>query len=125
MLRGTWVTLEVRKAVEMGYRVENIEVVWHWEEKTQFNPATKSGGLFTDYINTFLRLKQEASGWPEWCQIIQDKEKYVREYLENEGILLDPTRVEKNSELRALAKLCLNSTVRANCRIRQSDFSGK
>ena len=109
MLRGTWVTLEVQKAVEMGYRVENIEVVWHWEEKTQFDPATKSGGLFTDYINTFLRLKQEASGWPEWCQTTQDKEKYVREYLENEGILLDPTRVEKNSGLRALAKLCLNS----------------
>jgi hypothetical protein len=42
--------------------------VWHFDETEQYDPKTKTGGLFTDYVNTFLKMKQEASGWPEWCQ---------------------------------------------------------
>ena len=30
-----------------------------------YNPVTKEGGLFTQYINTFLKLKQESSGYPQ------------------------------------------------------------
>jgi len=31
---------------------------------TKYNPETGKGGLFADYINTFLKLKMEASGYP-------------------------------------------------------------
>ena len=109
IIKGTWVTLEVQKAVEMGYEVKDIEVVWHWEERAEYDPETKTGGLFTDYINRFLQLKQEASGWPEWCKTDADRERYIRDYFANEGISLDPENIRKNPGLRALAKLCLNS----------------
>ena len=35
-LRGTWVSLEVQKAVEMGYKVLKIHKIWQYET-TQYN----------------------------------------------------------------------------------------
>jgi hypothetical protein len=62
-----------------------------------------------DYVNTFLKMKQEASGWPEWCQNENDRWRYIRDYHEKKGILLDYNNIKKNPGLRALAKLMLNS----------------
>lgn len=113
MLRGTWVSLELQKAVEMGYRISNIESVWHFSEKSKYNkegnrPIVDSG-LFTEYINTFLKIKQEASGWPDWCRTEEDKAKYIADYQKHEGIKLDPEKIKKNKGLRSLSKLMLNS----------------
>jgi hypothetical protein len=36
-------------------------------------------------MNTFLKMKQEASGWPEWCQSENDRWRYIRDYHEKEG----------------------------------------
>ena len=63
---GTWVTDEVKKAVKKGYYVLTIYEVWHFDHTSQYNNETKSGGLFTQYVNTFLKIKQEAIGWPDW-----------------------------------------------------------
>jgi len=40
--------------------------VYHWNETTKYDPSTQEGGLFSKYINIFLKLKQQASDWPEW-----------------------------------------------------------
>ncbi len=106
---GTWVSIEVEKAIEMGYRVKDIQAVWHFENRVQYDPEANTGGLFTEYTNTFLKLKQEASGWPQWVKTDQDREQYIRGYYENEGIQLDRNEIKKNPGLRALAKLMLNS----------------
>ncbi|XP_064635289.1 uncharacterized protein LOC135492653 [Lineus longissimus] len=74
-----------------------------------YDPVSKTGGLFTDYINAFLKIKQEASGWPDWCKTEIDRQTYISNYLEHEGIKLDEDAIEYNSGLRALAKLCLCS----------------
>ena len=108
-IRGTWVTLEVQKAVTLGYEVKDIEVVWHWEERAVFDEKDKMGGLFSDYIDQFLRLKQQASGYPSLCRTEEDQARYVAEYYRNEGIRLDPDSIVKHDGLRSLAKLCLNS----------------
>ena len=55
-LTGTWVTSELQKALELGYRLDCIHEVWHFPESSQ--------DLFASYINTFLKIKQEASGFP-------------------------------------------------------------
>jgi hypothetical protein len=52
-LEGTWVTLELQEAIRHGYTVTKYNEVWHWEQKEQYNKNTKTGGLFTDYVNTF------------------------------------------------------------------------
>ena len=108
-LLGTWCIPELNKAVEKGYTLLRVYEVYHWPERMQYDADTKQGGLFTPYVNAFLKLKQQASGWPGWCQTETDKGKYISDYYEREGISLDYASVQKNPGLRSLAKLCLNS----------------
>jgi hypothetical protein len=103
-LTGTWTMDEIRKAVQKGYVILDMYELWEYKMVTYEN-----GGLFTDFINKFLKIKQEASGYPSWCETQEDKDKYVKDYFEHEGIQLDPKKIEKNSGLRSLAKLMLNS----------------
>lgn len=105
---GTWTTIEVQKSVEKGYRIIKIYEVWHFPETVQFNPQVGKGGLFTSYVNTFLKLKQEASGWPCWVKSDEDKRKYLQMYKDFEDIELDSENITKNPGMRALAKLMLN-----------------
>ncbi|XP_054259601.1 uncharacterized protein LOC128984320 [Macrosteles quadrilineatus] len=103
-LVGTWTMDEIRKAVEKGYIVLDMYELWEYQVATYEN-----GGLFTDFINKFLKMKQEASGYPEWCKTEEDKNKYIADYLGHEGIKLEKEKIVKNGGLRSLAKLMLNS----------------
>jgi hypothetical protein len=85
-LTGTWVTLELDKAVEKGYKIIKTYEIWHFNEKSQYDPASKTGGLWTGYIDHALKTKQEASGFPLGCETDQQKEKYVDDYYEREGM---------------------------------------
>ncbi|KAL6417098.1 hypothetical protein ACFW04_012979 [Cataglyphis niger] len=107
---GTWVSCELRKGVEKGYLVTAVSEIWQYKV-SQFDYTTRQGGLFAEYINTFLQLKQEASGWPSECGENDDdaKEQYLREYERTEGIVLDKRNIVRNPGLRSVAKLCLNS----------------
>ena len=58
-LIGTWVTDELKKAVQKGYKVVQIFEVWHWNTVEQYDPKTKTGGLFTEYVNTFLKVTKQ------------------------------------------------------------------
>ena len=69
----------------------------------------KQVDLFTEYVNTFLKIKQEASGYPHWVKSDSDQDKYINDYLVNEGILLDKNKIQVNPGLKALSKLLLNS----------------
>ena len=89
------------KALEKGYQILQLHEVWHF-------PDT-SDELFADYINTFLKIKQEPGGYPKNCATEEQKQQYIEEYFEREGIHLDPNKIKKNPGLRVLAKLMLNS----------------
>jgi G:T-mismatch repair DNA endonuclease (very short patch repair protein) len=107
-LIGTWVMDEVRLAVSKGYRVVEIYEVYEYEV-TQYDKQTGTGGLFVDYIDTFLKLKAEASGYPSWVRGPEDEERYVQSFKDSEGIELQKDAISPNPAKRALAKLCLNS----------------
>lgn len=64
---------------------------------------------YFSYINKFLRLKQQADGWPSKSKTAAEKEQYLCEYEEKEKIKLDPDKIAKNPGLRTISKLCLNS----------------
>ncbi|TWW54773.1 hypothetical protein D4764_0109550 [Takifugu flavidus] len=100
-LTGVWVTVEFIKALDVGYRVGKITEVWHFDKS--------SDTVFTDYIHTFLKGKQEASGYPAEATDRESREKYIRDYQEHQGILLDAGKIETNPVKRQVAKLCLNS----------------
>ena len=107
-LTGVWVLDEVRLAVEKEYEVIDVFEVYQYDI-TMYNPATGEGGLFVEYVNTFLKLKAEASGYPSWVRSPDDEDRYVREFRDSEGILLDKGSISLNAAKRGLAKLCLNS----------------
>ena len=100
-ITGTWCHVELLKAVEKGYEIQRLHEVWHFPEQ--------SDELFKECVDTFLKIKQEASGYPKDCVTPEQKRLYVSEYLEHEGIKLDPEKITYNPGLRALAKLMLNS----------------
>lgn len=108
MIRGTYVADELRLAVSKGYIIMKIYEAWEYE-MIQFDPTTNTGGLFAGYIDTFLKIKTEASGFPSWCVSPNSREQYIKEYYEHEGIILDESKIAKNEGYRSLAKLLLNS----------------
>ena len=97
-----YTNLELKYAVaKFGYRITKIYKVWLWPETRR--------GLFADYINSFLKLKQEAAGWPKTDMTDEEKDAYIADYLEHEGILLDRIRIAANKGLYSVAKMYLNS----------------
>ena len=111
-LMGTWVTEEIK--INLLIR------------DTRWRKSTKSGTLirslsttilpkvveYLDYVNTFLKIKQEASGWPKWCKTQEDWELSLKDYYKIEGIWLDAARIEYNLGWRHLAKLILNRYIK-------------
>uniref|UniRef100_T1ITE0 Uncharacterized protein n=1 Tax=Strigamia maritima TaxID=126957 RepID=T1ITE0_STRMM len=63
-ITGTWVSLELQKAVQVGYVIVKLQEAWH------FNKVSK----FDQDRNVFLTLKQQASGYPADCI---DEEAYT------------------------------------------------
>ena len=98
-LVNTWPTPELQEAIN---RIQHVYEVWHF--------TRNSNSMFSSYVDTFLKIKQEASGWPEWVGDDPDKrQQYLDDYRAKEGITLDPDKIDKNPGRRSLAKMMLNS----------------
>ena len=100
-LTGTWCTPEILKAVEMGYEIETIHEVWHFPKTTK--------GLFAKYVDTWLKLKQEAKGWPKDCVTEEQKQAYIADFYAAEKIQLEYDKIKENPGQAKLSKLMLNS----------------
>lgn len=50
MLHSTWCAEELKKAVELGYKIIKIYEIW------QFKEEDLRVGLFADYVNTWLKI---------------------------------------------------------------------
>ena len=83
---GTWCTPELVEAESKGYTILKIHELYHWEKTSKYSKLTGDRGLFADYVDTFLKLKQESSDWPTWCTDEKLRDEYINKYLEKEGI---------------------------------------
>jgi len=70
-ISGTWVLDELRVVLTKGYKMMDIHEIYEYAV-TQYDTASGEGGLFVEYINTFLKLKAEASGFPSWVRSPSD-----------------------------------------------------
>jgi hypothetical protein len=82
--------------------------VFHYKETFKGNDPDPEK-LFNGYVNTFLKIKIEASGYPTGVSTDDEKNAYIEEIWVNEGIRLDKDEIKLNPALRTLAKLFLNS----------------
>lgn len=56
VLTGVWISAELNKARELGYKLEKITEVWHFENR--------DSSIFVKYMHIFLTGKQEVLGYP-------------------------------------------------------------
>jgi len=75
-ISGTWDLDEVRMAVSKGIRILEIHEVYEYEV-TQYDATTGEGGLFVEYIDTFLKLKAKASGYPSCVRTPANEDRYI------------------------------------------------
>uniref|UniRef100_A0A183CKZ0 DNA-directed DNA polymerase n=1 Tax=Globodera pallida TaxID=36090 RepID=A0A183CKZ0_GLOPA len=71
-LLGTFTSIELRKALELGYKVTHFYRAYHFEE---FDSQ-----LFKGYVRMFLKIKVEASGWPPEVNSEEEKKAFVEMY---------------------------------------------
>jgi hypothetical protein len=74
-----------------------------------FDRSTNSGGLYADYVNVLLKLKQESSGYTLWVQSESDKDIYNEDYRRGKGIASEKASISNNAGQRTLEKIKLNS----------------
>jgi len=107
-LTNTWVTDEVRLAVQKWYSILKIYKLYEYNF-TRYNTETRENDLFACYIQTFLKLNSEASGYPAWVRTPADEERYIESFWKSEGIRRDRQAIKRNAAKRGLAKLCISS----------------
>lgn len=100
-LTGTWCTPELEKAVAIRYVILTIHEVWHFPQHLV--------GMFKGYVDVWLKLKTEASGWPSGCDTVEHRQAYIEAFKANEGIQLEYHKINHNPGLWSLAKMMLNS----------------
>ena len=94
-----WVTTELHKAWDCGYRLDKIYEVWNFPRQ--------SVDLFWRYIDTSLKIKQEASGFPPQCQTEEQKQSYIEDIFRREKILLDSINIGKEDHSKIVFELLM------------------
>ena len=103
----------------MGYRrsersnkskIIKIFSIWQYDEKETYDPSSKQGGMFTGYINKFLKMKTEASGFPSHVVTDEHKRAFVANYELHEGIKLNIDTIKPNTGMKAINSLSQNSS---------------
>ena len=106
MIYGTWVSEEIKKAISFDYKVIEVYEIYHFERKKK---------IFVDFVNNFMKIKQENSGIPKDCYDengeVNDEllEDYIKEYYDHEGVLLTKDNIVHNESKRTVVKTILNS----------------
>ena len=106
-LHGTWCTNEIMIAVKHGYQIKGIYEIWNFKNRAVLKET--ENGIFNEYIKTFMKIKQESSGFPDDVLTDEDKNNYIKDYYSKQGVKLDIGQIKKNKGMRAVAKLLLNS----------------
>ena len=108
-LTGCWISVELEEAVARGYVVLQLYEVWHYSSTITYNLEAGEAGMFSNYMNTFMSLKIEASGYPSHCITDEEKQEYVKRVETYEGIKLNAGNISFNPGTRAVSKLSLNN----------------
>ena len=96
----------------------DIAEVYHYDEWCEYDGSDPETGLFTKYINALLKIKQEASGWPDWVIVPDDdaateanKDKYIIDYVERTRIGRAMRAVGEDREIAALMGVDVDRTI--------------
>jgi len=109
-ITDTWCAPELQLALlEKNYELISVHEIYQYPQTLQYDPEMGKDGLLSGYVRCFMALKLQASGWPADCDTQEKKDAFVSDVKKHDGIILDPSKMEKNPALRTLSKLILNS----------------
>lgn len=57
-ITGSWISYELHLALKMGYTISELYEIWDYPETRQYNKETGENGLFNQYVDIFLKMKQ-------------------------------------------------------------------
>jgi hypothetical protein len=98
---STVTSIELNEALAVGYTVNKIYRVLEFEQWSE--------DIFKGYVREFMKIKIEASGFPDGIVSEDQKQQFIEENWSKLGIRLEIGNIKKNPSMRTLAKLCLNS----------------
>ena len=81
-----------------------IHEVWNFEKFSGMIDGQND--LFSEFINKYIKMKIEESGWPENVKTDDDQYKYITSYKMNDKIDLDKNQIKMNPARRSISKLC-------------------
>lgn len=96
---GTFVSLELHRALELGYKIEKVYEIWKYET---------TYGIFADFVMHFQAEKSYADGMPAGYDE-SNIQLFIDAYFIKEGVMLDKSKFNKNAARRNFAKSQLNS----------------
>ncbi|KAL3072344.1 hypothetical protein niasHT_030501 [Heterodera trifolii] len=104
--------IELEAALRAGYRVTRVFSAYVWRRACDWSDT-----LFHSYLFKFLKIKEEASGYPAKCLedgiSEEEREQRQQQHIDNcyakSKVRLEAARIKPNPGLRYIAKLCLNS----------------
>ena len=98
MKEKTFTSVELKKALEKGYKIDGIHSALKLKRYT---------GLMKDYVALFLRMKVENTQ-----EFSAEERRAINQQHKDLGFdfVIEPKDTRKNKGLRAIAKLCLNSS---------------
>ena len=102
-LTGSWISMELKKAVKLGYTIIQLFECWHYDTTTIYDKSTGSTGLFSQYMDAFIGLKVEASGYPDNIDTQERENNFIKEIFEREGVHLNKNNIKHNPGSRAVA----------------------
>ena len=90
--------LELNMALRKGYKVTHLYGYYHWDKWTN--------QLFRPYVQKFMKIKAEASGWPDAVGTDPVKQQeWIAAYKTIYGIDINPARVKENAVMKFWAKM--------------------
>ena len=108
-LTGTWVPVKLQKAEAFGYVIVAIYEAWNYDKTTMYDHATSECGLLALYMNTFMKIKIEASEYHVGYSTPRDKTAFIERVRAHERIYLSYDDIVYNAVRCTVAKLCLNT----------------
>jgi hypothetical protein len=93
--KAVYTSVELLRAIDVGYTITKIY------KSLSFD---KTDDLFKGYVNKFLKIKIECSGYDG-----DDIEQYIKDWYNHTGIVLEKDKIVANSGMKLIAKILLNS----------------
>ena len=56
-----WVSEELKRVTYTNLKMSEV---WQFDNYTQYDKKKKQGGFFSEYMDTFMKIKQESLGYP-------------------------------------------------------------